>query len=120
MNKINTPQIKLPQGGGSVRGADENFSANAFTGTASLNIPIPLPEGRGISPHLAVGYSSGSGNGLLGMGFHLSESAIEIKTNRALPKYDGSDIFQWDGAELVEKSDKKELLGKPKLGVKNF
>lgn len=105
MNNINTPQIKLPQGGGSVRGADENFSAQAFTGTASLGIPLPLPAGRGISPSLSVGYSSGSGNGLLGMGFHLSESAVSIKTNRALPKYDGTDVYMLDDTELVPQTE---------------
>ena len=40
---------------------------------------------------------------MLGMGFHISESAIAIKTNRALPKYDNTDIYTWNDAELVLK-----------------
>ena len=109
LNRISTPQIKLPQGGGSVRGADENFNNNAFTGSANFSIPIPIPQARGLLPSIGVSYSSGSGNGLVGMGFNISESAIAIKTNRQLPKYDDTDIYAWNEAELVLKKDSKSI-----------
>ncbi|MFN0203372.1 MAG: SpvB/TcaC N-terminal domain-containing protein, partial [Bacteroidia bacterium] len=101
-NVVNTPPISLPKGGGTVKAADENFHADVFTGTATLEIPLQIPEARGLTPHLSINYSSSSGNGLLGMGVQLSESSIYIKTNRRLAKYDESDVYCINGnTELV-------------------
>jgi RHS repeat-associated protein len=42
-------------------------------GTATYSIPIQLPKGTaGLTPDLALSYSSGSGNGLLGVGWNLT------------------------------------------------
>lgn len=41
-------------------------------GTANYRVPIELPKGRrGVSPILALAYSSGGGNGLMGIGWRL-------------------------------------------------
>ncbi len=101
INEIKAPVIALPTSGGTVRAADENYHANAFTGAAELSIPVPLPASRALTPTLQISYSSSSGNGVLGMGFHLNISAISIKTNRAFPKYNNEDIYTLDDAELV-------------------
>ena len=96
-------KIELPKGGGAVRGADANFHADAFTGGAKFSLPIDLPQAR-MSPSLSLGYSSSSGNGLLGAGCHLSTMAVSRKTSRAIPKYDDenhSNVFLLNGQELV-------------------
>ena len=47
--------------------------ASVSGGAASYNIPITLPPGRaGIQPSVSLGYSSRSGNGLVGVGWNLS------------------------------------------------
>ena len=95
-NQINLPKNELPKGGGTVRGADSNFHTDAFTGSASFQLPIPLPGGRGLAPNLSVAYSSSSGNGLLGAGFNLQVPSISRKTSRRIPTYD-------NGGSLREK-----------------
>jgi len=109
-NAVIAPQQSIPNGGGTIRGADENFHADAFTGTATFTISIPLPAARSLTPSFGIGYGSNSGNGLLGMGFHLSESSISIKTNRALPKYDGSDSYLLnESTELVQQHNSSSI-----------
>ena len=102
-NHVQLPQLNLPKGGGTVRGVEENFHADAFTGTATFGIPFPLPAARALTPSLGAHYSSSAGNGLLGCGFNLSEAAIERKTSRGIPKYKDSDVFLLGGKELVLK-----------------
>src|SRR5580658_170534 len=66
------PIPSIPKGGGAVRGIGEKFSANAVTGTASLQVPIAVSPGRaGFHPDLSLAYDSGAGNGPFGHGFHL-------------------------------------------------
>lgn len=100
-NQIITPKLSMPKGGGTVRGVDENFSADAFTGTANFNIPVQLPQARAMTPAMNISYSSGSGNGLLGIGFSINQPAVSIKTSRSIPRYDVSDVYILNGAELV-------------------
>ncbi|MEM6379259.1 MAG: SpvB/TcaC N-terminal domain-containing protein [Bacteroidota bacterium] len=95
----------MPKGGGTAHGVDENFHMDAFTGTASFGIPFPLPPARALTPSLGASYHSSSGNGLLGCGFNLSEASVSIKTNRGIPKYDGTDIYTLGGSGLVPKKD---------------
>lgn len=56
-----------------------SFAVNA-TGAATYSIPIAAPAGiRGLNPHLALTYSSQSGNGLAGWGWNLAGlSAITV------------------------------------------
>src|SRR5580704_8018769 len=102
------PIPSIPKGGGAVRGIGEKFSANAVTGTASLQIPIAVSPGRaGFHPDLSLAYDSGAGNGPFGHGFHLGVPQITRKTDKGLPRYDDandSDVFILSGAEdLVPK-----------------
>ena len=103
-HQLNTTKIELPHTSGSVKSVSESFHADAFSGTVNYNIPIPIPASRALAPSLSVSYGSSSGNGLLGIGTQLTEDAISIKTNRALPKYDASDRYTWNGIELVEQT----------------
>lgn len=93
--------ISLPRGGGAVRGIGETFTADAQTGTGNHVIPIVVPHGRrGFSPSLQLAYSTGNGNGPLGLGWALSVPGISRKTSRGVPSYDDdSDVFVLSGAE---------------------
>lgn len=96
---ITATQISLPKGGGAIQGIGETFQSNEFTGTASLSIPISTTPCRGFEPQLSIEYSSGSGNGIFGLGFGLAIPNISRKTSQAIPKYNETDIFLISGAE---------------------
>lgn len=95
-----TAALSLPKGGGSIKGIGETFQANLFSGTANHNIPIALSPGRnGFGPKLSLGYSSGNGNGIFGLGWHLALPRITRKTEKGLPRYDDGDVFVLSGSE---------------------
>ncbi len=101
--RIAAPSVSLPKGGGALRGIGETFAVTGATGTAGLQIPLPLTPGRaGWGPTLALGYDSGAGNGPFGLGWGLDLPAISRKTDTGLPRYldgDESDVFLLSGAE---------------------
>ncbi len=79
-------------------------------GAANYTIPIEVIPGRlGIQPDLAISYSSGSGNGILGVGFNLS-GLSSISRGRTILARDGeirtvnfttSDKLYLDGKRLI-------------------
>jgi RHS repeat-associated protein len=85
------------------------------TGDARLSLPIRIPRGRGAySPSLSISYTSGGGNGWLGVGWDLALSKIEIDTRWGVPDYAGTGPaythasqarYLLDGAELVPTLD---------------
>ncbi|HET6975285.1 MAG TPA: SpvB/TcaC N-terminal domain-containing protein [Pyrinomonadaceae bacterium] len=97
------PSISLPKGGGAIRGIGEKFGANPVTGTGTMNVPITTSPGRsGFAPQFDLSYDSGAGNGVFGLGWHLSLPAITRKTDKGLPQYLDtveSDVFILSGAE---------------------
>src|SRR5690554_5193323 len=104
------PDLAVPKGGGAIRGMGEKFSADMFTGSAGISVPIATSPGRGgFGPSLALTYSSGSGNGPFGHGWGLGLPAISRKTERGLPRYHDnaeSDVYILAGAEdLVPERD---------------
>lgn len=111
-NAIEVPSISLPKGGGAIKGIDEKFSVNAINGTSAFSIPLPFSPTRGASPTLDISYSSGSGNGVFGLGWGLNLSAIQRKTDKGLPQYMDaidSDTFVFSEAEdLVPEFKKNE------------
>lgn len=100
---LKLPKIELPKGGGALKPIDEKFQVNAANGTASLSIPLPISRTRGdFRPALALRYSSGGGNGVFGLGWSLSQSSIQRRTDKRLPEYadaSGSDVFLLSDAE---------------------
>ena len=92
-------QLALPQGGGALTGIGETFQPNEFAGTSSLSIPIATSHSRDFKPSLSLDYSSGSGNGIFGLGFSLSIPNIARKTSKGIPRYDETDSFILSGAE---------------------
>ena len=105
--RITHTPISLPAGGGAVSGIGETFQPNEFSGTASLSIPISITPCRGFEPTLSIDYSSGSGNGIFGLGFDVAIAAISRKTSKGLPSYSEDDTFLLSGSEdLVPVEDK--------------
>ena len=74
-------------------------------GTASLSYPITVPAGRnGMQPDLNVSYSSGGGNGLLGMGWDMQLPAITVDSKWGVPRYDNTyetECYSYNGQELL-------------------
>jgi len=99
-NAITIPSITLPKGGGALKGIDEKFQVNASNGTGSMSIPIPVSKSRNdFNPSLNLQYNSGSGNGPWGIGWEVSLPAIQLRTDKGLPRYRGEDVFMFSGAE---------------------
>lgn len=61
-----------------------------FSGTMSYSIPIEVPAGRkGMDPGLALNYRSGSGNGVLGVGWELELGSIQRATTGGTVNFSG-------------------------------
>lgn len=111
-NAIEIPSVSLPKGGGGLKGIDEKFAVNAVNGTASFSIPLPVSPARGVTPSLSLGYNSGAGNGIFGLGWNHNLSSIKRKTDKQLPQYfdaEESDIFLFAEMEdLVPEFDRND------------
>ena len=75
------------------------------SGTANMSYPIEIPAGRqGMQPNLALTYSSGGGNGWLGIGWDISIPSITVETRWGVPRYDSqkeSEVYVYEGEQLV-------------------
>src|SRR5262245_56796842 len=96
---VKAGSISLPSGPGSVEGLGESFEPQLNSGTFAYRIPLKLPPVRGGAPSLALEYSSGLGNSVLGMGWQLKLPCVRRQTDKGLPRYDGSDLFIDENAE---------------------
>ncbi|GAP90434.1 putative YD repeat protein [Rosellinia necatrix] len=108
--------VQRPTGGGAIQSIGEKFTAQPATGTATLSIPIGATEARpGGTPSLALGYSSGSGNGPFGIGWSLNIGSITRRVSKGRPQYeDGrdSDVFiLQDEEDLVPTSKQPQIVG---------
>ena len=113
-NAIEVPSIRLPKGGGALKGIDEKFTVNSVNGTASFSILLPFSKARGATPALSLSYNSGAGNGMFGLGWNMSLSAVRRKTDNALPKYFDaidSDVYLFSEAEDLVPAFKKAADG---------
>lgn len=90
---VRVGQLSLPTGGGSLRAIGETFRPNPNTGVAAFTIPLQTSACRGAEPDLHLGYNSGAGNGVFGLGFSLTIPNIARKTEKGFPRYDDTDIF---------------------------
>lgn len=80
--------LSLPSGPGSIEGLGDAFTPMLNTGTSGQSLAIALPPGRnGFMPSLVVDYSSGYGNGILGLGRKLSVPFIQRQSDQGLPNY---------------------------------
>lgn len=80
------------------------------TGAANYTFPINLPAGtNSMQPNLAIVYNSQSGNGILGMGWHLSGLSAITRDNKNIyldneaqaVQLQNSDRFSLDGNRLI-------------------
>jgi RHS repeat-associated protein len=107
LSGISPLAVSLPKGGGDVRGLGGSFVADYNRGTGSYVIDLQLPKGAaGLRPALALGYSSGSGNGAFGLGWSLGVPSIHRDGERSFVHYDDTDGFRFDlHGELVRLAD---------------
>jgi RHS repeat-associated protein len=96
--------LSLPQGGGAVRGLGDRFQPDLLRGSGNFSIPISALRGpNDLQPSLGLRYSTGAGNGPLGLGWRLT-GPLEIRrrTDRGLPLYDDDrDEYVLGGAETL-------------------
>lgn len=101
---IDDSVLDLPQGGGAVRGLGDRFQPDLLRGGGNFGIPIAAPRGPNeLQPSLGLRYSTGTGNGPLGVGWRLA-GPLEIRrrTDRGVPRYDDArDEFVLSGAETL-------------------
>jgi RHS repeat-associated protein len=104
---VSEERLSLPQGPGSLGGIGENISLNRNMGQMQYSVPLDVPAGfPGMTPSLALTYSSGNGNSVAGVGWTLDIPSIERLTVRGLPSYGADDEFSLGGGEeLVRVSD---------------
>lgn len=109
---IEPPAIAAPKGGGGLRPIAETLEVAGFTGKASFSIPIAATSPpSGFGPNLALTYSSGTGNGLFGLGWGLPLPSIARRTDKGVPIYAGRDAFMLRGSEeLVRCADAGGIL----------
>jgi RHS repeat-associated protein len=81
----------------------ENFEVDLATGSGSYRVPLSFPPGpRQIKPALSLGYSTGYGNGSLGLGWSLPLSAISRRGVDGQPAFDDDlDSFAYGGQRLI-------------------
>jgi RHS repeat-associated protein len=74
-------------------------------GAVHVSFPIWIPPGRqGMQPVLSAAYSSDAGNSILGMGWDLPISSVQVDTRFGVPRYDSaseSETYTLDGELLV-------------------
>jgi RHS repeat-associated protein len=100
---VSEDRVSLPDGPGSMGGLGENASLGSNNGQYEHTLALDMPMGHpGAVPSLALKYSSGAGNGLVGMGWTLAWPTLERMTSKGLPRYSLADRFAADGGtELV-------------------
>ena len=93
----------LPQGAAAVSSKVNEVFAG-FVGSFSQSVPIAVPAYHGIEPRVGLGYSSAGGNGLAGAGWSLGGFSVVQRAGagRGTPRWDSTDIFLLNGAELVQ------------------
>lgn len=87
------------------------------SGTANLSYPIEIPAGRqGMQPNLALTYSSGGGNGWLGVGWDISIPSITVETRWGVPRYSSdweSEVYMYEGEQLVTRDGSGNFRAMP-------
>ncbi|MET0493764.1 MAG: SpvB/TcaC N-terminal domain-containing protein [Actinoplanes sp.] len=74
-------------------------------GAARVSYPFEVPPGRaGMTPQLALAYSSSAANGWAGVGWDLAVPAVSVETRWGVPRYDGAretETYLLNGTELT-------------------
>lgn len=115
-SKISIQELSLPKGGGAMKGLEDSFQPNIFTGTGTYSIPLPVTAARGFEPKMALSYSSGNGNSAFGLGCSLSLSKISVSTTTGTPQYHNDMIYELEEAGQLLR---KEMNGNPRKETLN-
>jgi len=88
-----------------VLGQPRSLQVAKAYGMATDSLPIIVPPGRhGVEPHLMLSYSSGAGNGVMGMGWDLNIGYVEQDVRNGLPAAVQTDTYNFSigglGGEL--------------------
>ena len=79
-----------------VLGQPRSLTVNQAYGTVTDALPLIVPPGRrGVEPHLELAYSSGQGNGMLGVGWDLPIGYVQYDSRYGLPQSIASDSFNF-------------------------
>ncbi len=100
---VSDDRVSLPDGPGSVGGVGESATVDPNMGHMAHSVVIAVPTGHaGLTPHLALTYSSGAGTGPVGFGWSMDLGSVERLTKRGLPRYTTNDELTATGSgELV-------------------
>ncbi len=93
-------------------------TADLFTGSATVGLPITVPPGRGdLTPSLGLAYNSASSSspgGAWGRGWGLPTASIKRSTRFGVPRYDSSDTFVLElGGAAIELTPEQGQLYRP-------
>lgn len=89
--QVNTPA--MPKGGAAIQGTGKGWGDIGSSGTASLEIALPISPARGYTPALSLTYQSGAGNGPFGLGWGVHLGAVSRRTSHGVPGYTMDDAF---------------------------
>ena len=82
------PVLSLPKGGGALKGLNEKFSVDAFTGSASSEVTVFTAPARLRSlGGVTASYNSGGGNGPMGIGRGIGSPSVKRRTDTGVPNY---------------------------------
>ena len=80
-------------------------------GDANISYPLTIPQGRqGMTPQLALNYSSSGGESWCGYGWSIPVQSISVDTRWGVPTFDDtlqSEVYVLDGESLHEEGGKK-------------
>ena len=104
---LQSQQVSLPDGPGSIGGLGSDFQPNPADGLVGYSLPLEFPPVRGgqLMLDLTLQYHSAATNGAVGIGWSLSIPAIERQTHDGIPTYTNQDIFLYQGEPLIELTD---------------
>jgi hypothetical protein len=110
---VQTPA--LPKGGGAIQSIGKGWGAVGATGSASLQIPLPITPGRGYAPALGLSYQSSVGNGLFGLGWGLNAGRVSRRATKGVPLYTEDDVMLGPdgGVWLAERDSQGVVIAKP-------
>lgn len=103
---VSDERVNLPNAPGSIAGVGENASVEGNQGALTYAVNVEVPQGfPGVTPEIALSYSSSGGSDVLGMGWSMPNFAIERMTSKGLQHYDLDDRFVAGGSdELIRVS----------------
>ena len=103
---VGPDKISLPSGPGSIEGLGDAFEPQLNSGTSAYSVKIAVPPGTaGLQPEVVLRYNAGGGNGPFGLAWSWSPMSIQRQVEKGLPNYTASDVFTFQGEELVELTD---------------